>query len=64
MHSKIHHPNLVKLHGIIKSPLRMVIEYVPESDLHRLLENSKEKALPMKWRLKLAIDCASGMRYF
>lgn len=40
----------------------MVLEFVPESDLHHLLQKSAEN-FSMKWRLKVAIDCASGLKY-
>ena len=38
----------------------MVMEYVPNSDLHSILKS--KSTLSMKWRLKVAIDCAAGMR--
>ena len=60
--SKLSHENMVKLHGITISPLQMVLEYVPMGDLHHTLETSAS-AVTLKWKLKLAIDCASGMTY-
>jgi len=60
--SKLRHINLVRLYGITKSPLRMVLEFVPNSDLHELL--MQKHILPIKWKLKMAIDTACGMRYF
>eukprot|EP00026_Physarum_polycephalum_P000182 Phypoly_transcript_00182.p1 GENE.Phypoly_transcript_00182~~Phypoly_transcript_00182.p1 ORF type:complete len:2033 (+),score=208.26 Phypoly_transcript_00182:30-6101(+) len=59
--SKLRHVNLVHLYGIVKAPLRMVIEYVPKSDLHSLLKI--RQVLPFKLKLKIAIDCASGVSY-
>ena len=41
----------------------MVLELVPMSDLHQVLASPAGKALSMKWRLKVAIDCASGLKY-
>ncbi len=60
--SKLHHENLVHLLGITKSPLRMVLEFVPGENLHKLLSKSYA-SLSFKWKLKLAIDCASGVKY-
>jgi len=57
--SKLTHENVVKLYGITKSPLQMVLEFVPCSDLFQVLESN---ILPIKWKLKVAIDCASGMK--
>lgn len=37
------------------------MEYVPESDLHAILERNTND-LSMKWKIKVAIDIASGMR--
>ena len=60
--SKLDHENLVKLHGITISPLQMVLEYVPASDLHDVLK-SRGQALSTRWKLKAAIDCAAGIKY-
>lgn len=60
--SKLQHENLVRLYGITKSPLRMVLEFVPESDLNEILSDVAAR-LSFKWRLKLAIDCACGIEY-
>ncbi len=61
-HSKLHHKNLVQLLGIAKSPPCMVLEFIPGTDLHKLLEKSLQ--LPsLKWRLKLAIDIVAGVKY-
>jgi hypothetical protein len=59
--SQFNHENLVKLYGITVSPLQMVLEFVPNSDLHSVLKASKD--LSMKWKLKVAIDTAAGMKY-
>lgn len=60
--SQLQHENLVRLYGITKS-LKMVLEFVPESDLHHLLAEQQAHTLALKWRLKVAIDCASGLKY-
>lgn len=62
--SKVKHKNLVELFGIIKSPLSLVMEFVPCGDLFKLLhtQQSKFASLPLKWKLKLAIDIARGVR--
>lgn len=60
-YSKLKHVNLVRLHGITVSPLQMVLEYVPQSDLNELIQAQEKVSL--KWKLKLAIDCACGIRY-
>lgn len=62
LNSKLQHENLVRLFGVTKS-LKMVLEFVPESDLHQLLQKTKAVELSPKWRLKVAIDCASGLKY-
>jgi serine/threonine protein kinase len=59
--SKLNHENLVNLYGITISPLQMVLDYVPEGDLYSVLRSHKD--LSMKWKLKVAIDCAIGMKY-
>lgn len=63
-YSKVKHKNLVQLFGIIKSPLSLVMEFVPCGDLHQLMKDVKSDSLSFKWRLKMAIDVARGMRYF
>jgi hypothetical protein len=41
------------------------MEFVPHGDLHQLLSKRlKLEGLTFKWRLKMAIDIASGMRFY
>ena len=58
--SKIQHENLVKVYGTSKPPLRLVTEYVSEYNLQELLDNAKLQ-LSLKWKLKLATDCAFAL---
>ena len=71
--SQLSHANIVKLHGIIKKPLQMVLEFVPHGDLMNFLHPldpvtqkrisiPKEK-LPWKLRMLIALDIARGMLY-
>jgi serine/threonine protein kinase len=63
--STLHHENLVQLLGITKQPLRLVLEFIPNGDLHNvLLEKDKSHLLTLKWRVKTALDIADGLRYF
>eukprot|EP00026_Physarum_polycephalum_P000536 Phypoly_transcript_00537.p1 GENE.Phypoly_transcript_00537~~Phypoly_transcript_00537.p1 ORF type:complete len:1451 (+),score=177.67 Phypoly_transcript_00537:50-4354(+) len=61
--SKMKHKNLVQLYGAVKSPLSLVMEYVPFGDLHELLQEPEADNLTFKWRLKMAIDIARGMSH-
>eukprot|EP00026_Physarum_polycephalum_P002251 Phypoly_transcript_02256.p1 GENE.Phypoly_transcript_02256~~Phypoly_transcript_02256.p1 ORF type:complete len:947 (+),score=114.19 Phypoly_transcript_02256:323-2842(+) len=62
--SKVTHKNLVQIFGVLNSPLSLVMEFVPHGDLHKLLgDTTKLTGLTMKWRLKMAIDIASGMSH-
>ena len=69
--SQISHGNLLKLFGIIKKPLQMILEYIPNGDLMNFLHPIdpvtsqrapilKEK-LPWRLRLLIAWDIAKGM---
>jgi serine/threonine protein kinase len=60
----LHHRNLVRFFGVTPPPdIAMVMEYVPFGDLGRLLE-AREPALDMqRFRLRVALDIARGMRY-
>ena len=58
------HMNLVQLYGMVKAPMSLVMEFVPCGDLHQLsLDQKKYDSVNFKWRLKLAIDIARGMKY-
>ena len=76
--TQISHKNLVKLFGITKTPLRMILEFVPLGDLmnfiHPKLDTFNENGevdrttvtkeqFPWKLRLLIALDIAKGMKY-
>ena len=53
----------MQLYGMIKAPMSLVMEYVPCGDLHYLmLDQKKYDTMNHKWRLKLTIDIARGMK--
>lgn len=59
--SNLNHKNLVKVYGITLSPLRIVLELVQGgASLATLLESHKD--FSMQWKLKVAIDVATGMK--
>jgi serine/threonine protein kinase len=61
--SKVKHKNLVELHGVLKSPFSLVMEFIPHGDLFRLFsQDTLFNSLGLKWRLKMAIDIARAMR--
>jgi serine/threonine protein kinase/GTPase SAR1 family protein len=57
--SRLRHPNIVQLYGIMLGPLRMVIELCDEGDLLGALRKGGVKTL--KLQLRLALDIARGM---
>lgn len=61
--NELNHPCLVKVMGICISPLQMVLEYVPGSDLFKIIHNksitNSQFSVPLK--LKIALDIAKGM---
>eukprot|EP00026_Physarum_polycephalum_P002635 Phypoly_transcript_02643.p1 GENE.Phypoly_transcript_02643~~Phypoly_transcript_02643.p1 ORF type:complete len:891 (+),score=95.14 Phypoly_transcript_02643:341-2674(+) len=59
--SKLEHENLIKMHGITISPLRVVHELIPGPNLLMVLQEGHK--LSMKWKLKLAIDIATAINY-
>ena len=68
--SKLDHPNLVKLYGITKNPLQMILELAPKGDLLKLIRIDRENNIsisrddfPWKLRLLIAWDIAKGMKY-
>ncbi len=63
LYSKSQHENLVQLWGITRTPLRMILEFVPHSDLYKVLKQAISTTLSFKWKLKMAIDCVNGMKY-
>ncbi|GAM17642.1 hypothetical protein SAMD00019534_008170 [Acytostelium subglobosum LB1] len=59
--SDLKHPNLVRLLGLMFSPPRMVMEYIPMGDLYKRLRCGE----PMSWNLKtrVMLDIARGLEY-
>jgi len=60
--SRLDHPNVVKLNGIMINPLRVVMELCNGGDFHSFL---KDSPLCDDWRVKLDIlkDIAKGMTH-
>jgi serine/threonine protein kinase/GTPase SAR1 family protein len=59
------HPSLVQLYGVQLTPLRMVLEYVPGTDLMNILHDPKISDADFNWRIRMriALDVARGLRY-
>src|SRR3990167_9153657 len=69
------HPNIVKLVGICKKPLRIVMEFITGGDLHHLIRKEQTNSeggkyfeplaekLPWKLRYLIMLDIAKGMKY-
>jgi len=57
--SKLRHPHLVQLHGIMLNPLRLVMEYCTYGDLYTLLTKKSTK-YNLTWDVKcqLLLDVA------
>ena len=74
--NKLAHPNLVKLHGIMLNPLRMVIEYCDKGDLFAAIIDGKlgpyqmdeawigkERVAMHDLAVKVILDIAKGMEF-
>ena len=66
MYSQIEsHPNIVQFFGVTIKPVpRMVLEFVPNGDLHQFLQPTIPhtfESLPFRLRLLIAWDIAKGM---
>lgn len=59
--SRLRHPNIVELYGIMLNPLRMVIEYCGEGDLLHCIQAGK--IVGPELRRKLALDISKGMAF-
>lgn len=59
------HPSLVQLYGVQLSPLRMVLEFVPGTDLMQILHDPKISDADFNWRIRMriALDVGRGLRY-
>ncbi len=60
--AQLHHPNLVRLHGVMFCPLRMVLELCAEGDLlHAIADGKLASNTQLKYRI--ATDVAEGMNF-
>ena len=59
--SRLIHPNIVELYGVMLSPLRMVLEFCGHGDLFEAIE--KKKMVSEALQLKVALDIARGMHF-
>ena len=60
---QLRHRNLVTMHGIMLSPLRMVLELCDGGDLLGALRRGKIKERDSALQFRLAVDVARGMDY-
>jgi hypothetical protein len=74
--SSIRHSNIVNFFGITLQPLQLVMEFIPNGDLHQLLvpdPNTHQiskvvhvhdlERIPWRLRYRIAFDIARAMRY-
>ena len=61
MMARLDHPNIIKLHGIMVAPLRLIVEFCAKGDLFHALKGGKITSFALKKRL--ALDVAKGMYY-
>jgi len=61
--SFLSHPNLLRLHGVALSPLRLVMDYAPHGDLYHFLHKEPAAEVSMRMKMRIAFDIACGMRY-
>ena len=59
--SRLVHPNIVKLFGIMLNPLRMILEFCSEGDLFIAINRNLIKTEALK--LKIGVDIARGMEF-
>jgi hypothetical protein len=61
----VQHPNLVRLHGVCREPLQMVVEYMNGGSLYDYLAERQAAARPLTAaeQLALALDIARGLRH-
>jgi serine/threonine protein kinase len=60
--SRLAHPNIVSLYGIMLRPMRMIVEFCPEGDLLHALRAGKLKNNDVLC-FKIAIDICCGMAF-
>jgi len=61
--SRVKHENLVKLYGIVISPLQLVTEFCEGGSLYDLLHHEDPVELVWKQQLKMCLDVAQGVDY-
>ena len=59
--SRLHHPNIVCLYGIMLQPLRMILEFCPKGDLLHALRKGQVKTDAL--RFKISLDIARGLSF-
>ena len=59
--TKIHHPNIIQLLGIIQNPFSIVMEYIPNGCLFDYLNNHQWTSLDRK--VLFMMDIAKGLAY-
>ena len=60
--SRLVHPNIVELYGVMFSPLRMVLEFCSQGDLFAAVK-SKRLMGQLDLQIKIALDIAQGMNF-
>jgi len=58
--SKLNHPNLVKLNGILLTPLSLVMEFCDQGSLYEFILKNE---LTWKQRFKFLLDVARGVQH-
>ncbi|GAM23578.1 hypothetical protein SAMD00019534_067530 [Acytostelium subglobosum LB1] len=63
--SSLSHPNIVRLHGYMFNPPRIVMEFVPKGDLYHYLKDNKAAGMTIPWTLqtRMMLDLANGLHY-
>lgn len=57
---KIHHPNIVQIFGFVEQPFAIVMEYLPNKDLHHYI---KENKLDIPQKVGICVDVLRGLEY-
>ena len=61
----LEHPNVVRLQGLCKDPLCVLMEYCPYGDLHSYIHSRRERKqqLPFSYIIEVLYDIACGMNF-